>query len=348
VHINSVDRALTHRRQKVRHLVLAFLAVLTTTALLADSVVYCKPARPAFKPYMSLEAGSASAQGASLRVTFMGVTTILLDDGETAVITDGFFSRPGRRALLLGNIKPDQTRITYALSKAGVTRLAAVLTAHSHHDHAMDSPEVARRTGALLIGSESTANIARGLNFPEDRIRVIGGGETFTFGRFRITAIKSSHSPGGLYMGDIKAPVRPPVRVSKYKEGGSYSYLIEHDGRRVLIHPSANYRLDRPDFLRSVRADVIFLSIGRLGKQSGRFAKEYWREIVQATGARVVIPIHWDDFTTPLDKPLRSMPRLFDNVNRGMKIVRRLAEANHVTVRMLTPFEPVAVSELIR
>jgi hypothetical protein len=31
------------------------------------------------------------------------------------------------------------------------------------------------------------------------------GGETFTFGRFRITIIKSLHSPGGLYMEDITA-----------------------------------------------------------------------------------------------------------------------------------------------
>jgi hypothetical protein len=29
-------------------------------------------------------------------------------------------------------------------------------------------------------------------------------GETFTFGRFRITIIKSLHSPGGLYMEDIR------------------------------------------------------------------------------------------------------------------------------------------------
>lgn len=345
MHISSAGRARTNRRREVCRLVPAFLAVLTVAALLADAVAYCRAAHPSFKPYQSLGAGPASAQGASLRVTFMGVTTLLLDDGETAIMTDGFFSRPGRKALLLGNIRPDQTRINYALSRAGVTGLAAVLTAHSHHDHAMDAPEVASRTGALLVGSESTANIARGVNFPEERIRVIGGGETFTFGRFRVTAIKSAHSPGGLYMGDIKAPLRPPARVSKYREGGSYSYLIEHEGRRVLIHPSANYR---PDFLRSVRADLIFLSVAGLGRQSDRFAKEYWREVVQATGAGVIVPIHWDDFTAPLDRPLRPLPRLFDNIGRGMKTVRRLAAADRVTVRMMTPFEPVNVSELTR
>jgi L-ascorbate metabolism protein UlaG (beta-lactamase superfamily) len=325
-------------------LVLIFLAVLAPIAPPTDFVAYGKVAHQSLEPYQSPEVRSAAGEGATLRVMFMGVTTILLDDGETAIMTDGFFSRPGKTSLPR-KIEPNQSRITYALSKAGVTKLAAVLAAHSHYDHAMDSPEVARRTSALLIGSESTANIARGMNFPEDRIRVIGGGELFTFGRFKITIIKSLHSPHGLFMGDITTPLRPPVGVAGYKEGGSYSYLIEHDGQLILIHASANYR---PDFLRGVRADIIFFGIGGLGKQSNNFAKEYWREVVQATGARVVIPIHWDDFTRPLDKPLRPMPRPLDDFDCGMRTVRRLAEANHVAVRLLPLFEPVDISELSR
>jgi L-ascorbate metabolism protein UlaG (beta-lactamase superfamily) len=42
----------------------------------------------------------------------------------------------------------------------GVTRLAAIMPAHSHHDHAMDTVVVAARTGVVIIGSESTADIA--------------------------------------------------------------------------------------------------------------------------------------------------------------------------------------------
>lgn len=344
MHIKSLYKTSSQGGAGGRHLVLAFLVILSAVGPLADFVTYRALAQPSLKSWESVNGTSAVAQGASLRVMFMGVSTILLDDGETSLMTDGFFSRPDLVSLI-GSIKPDQTRITYALSKAGVTKLAAVLTAHSHYDHAMDSPEVARRNGALVIGSESTANIARGVNFPEERIRVIRGGETFTFGRFKITVIKSLHSPGGLFMGDIMAPLRQPARVRHYKEGGSYSYLIEHDGRRILIHPSANYRRG---FLRGVRADVIFFGIGGLGRQSENFAREYWREVVQVTGARVIIPIHWDDFTRPLDKPLRRMPRPLDDVARGMRTVRRLAEANHVTVRLPRLFEPVDISELSR
>jgi L-ascorbate metabolism protein UlaG (beta-lactamase superfamily) len=322
--------------------VLAFLVLIG----LITSFAACRNlAYPSFESFKALEVRSTPRQGTSLRATFMGVTTILLDDGETAIMTDGYFSRPDLTTLILGKIEPDQARITHALNRAGVTKLAAVLTAHSHHDHAMDSPEVARRTKALLIGSESTANIAQGQNFPEDRIRLISGGETFTFGRFRITVIKSPHSPCGLFMGDITKLVHPPAKVWAYKEGGNYSFLIEHDEARILIHPSANYD---PGFLNNVRADVVFLGIGILGKQSDQFARDYWREVVHATGARVVIPVHWDDFTRPLDEPLHPMPPLLDDVDRAMKIVLQLAEVDHVAVRFMPAFESVEVSQLSR
>lgn len=324
----------------MKRLVLLLFVVLV---LVAGFVAYRKLQHPSFEPYKGLEVRAISAPGAALKVMFLGVTTILLDDGETAIMTDGFFSRPGLVTSIFCKVKPDDARISYALNRAGVTKLAAVLTAHSHHDHAMDSPEVARRTTALLIGSNSTANIARGLNFPEDRIRTIGGGETFDFGRFKIAVIKSAHSPRGLFMGDITSPLPSPARVCEYKEGGSYSYLIEHDGRRILIHPSANYL---PGFLANVQADIVFLGIGTLGKQDDQFARDYWREVVQATGAKIIVPIHWDDFMRPLDQPLLPMPGLLDDFERGMQIVTQLAQTDHVTVRFMPLFGPVDISEL--
>jgi L-ascorbate metabolism protein UlaG (beta-lactamase superfamily) len=327
----------------MKRLALAALALLGLIAIVVGFVAYRKLKHPSLEPYRSLEVRPTSGPGAQLRAMYLGVTTILLDDGETAIMTDGFFSRPGLLTSLFGKTAPDQARINCALTRSGVTKLAAVLVAHSHYDHAMDSPEVARRTGALLIGSESTANIARGLNFPEDRIRIIRGGETFTFGRFRISVIKSPHSPHGWFMGGITGPLRPPAGIGEYKEGGNYSYLVEHDGLRILIHASANYI---PGFMRNVQADVIFFGIGTLGKQSDDYAREYWHEVVQTTGAKVIIPIHWDDFTKPLDEPLQPMPPLFDDFDRGMKTVLRLAETDQVAVRFLPLFGSVDISEL--
>lgn len=37
----------------------------------------------------------AAAATTPVTVTWAGVTTLLIDDGDSAVMTDGFFSRPG-------------------------------------------------------------------------------------------------------------------------------------------------------------------------------------------------------------------------------------------------------------
>lgn len=316
------------------------LTLLLAAALCIAIAGYVLLSHPPLAPYAPPELPPATAPLPPGRLTarFFGVGTVLLGDGETAIMTDGFFSRPGKLRLLAARIAPDEERIAQGLRQGGVSRLAAVLVAHSHHDHAMDAASVARRTGALVIGSESTANIARGDGFPEDRIRVIAGGESFSFGRFRVTVFRSPHSPGALFEGEIGAPLKTPARASAYREGGNFSYLVEHDGGRVLVHASTNFR---PGLYRGVRADVVFLGVAVLGKQSAEFAEDYWREVVKATGARLVIPIHWDDFTLPLEAPLKPMPLLMDRFERGMASVRRMAVRDGVAVNMMPLFEPV-------
>ena len=314
------------------------LIVVAVVLLIVGISGYRLLSHPSLAPYASLALRSTSPAAQRLTGRFIGTATILLDDGETAIMTDGFFSRPGKWQLLTGRIAPDEVRIGDALSRANVTRLAAVLAAHSHHDHAMDSAAVGKRTGALLIGSESTANIGRGEVFPEDRIRIVTGGESFTFGRFKIAVFKSPHSPGALFEGEITAPLHPPVRASAYREGGNFSFLVEHDGRGIIIHASANFF---PGMFKSTRADIVLLGVGVLGKQSDQFGEDYWREVVLATGARLVIPIHWDDFTLPLDQPLKPMPPLMDRFERGMQMVQRMAKRDSVAVGLMPLFEPV-------
>ena len=278
--------------------------------------------------------GTAEAE---LQGRFLGVTTILLDDGETAIMTDGFFSRPGLREAFF-RIAPNEMRIEDGLNRAGVRRLAAVITAHSHHDHAMDAPIVATRTGAVLIGSESTANIARGANFPEDRIRLIAGGKTFTFGRFTITAIKSPHTPDGFFMGEITAPLKPPAWIWNYQEGGSYSFLIEHEGKRILINPSTNFL---PGLLQGRKIDVVFLGVATLGKLGEAFAQNYWREVVETAGATRVIPIHWDNFFSPLTEPLAPFPWPVDDFDKTKEMLRALAAKHNVTLQFMGSFETI-------
>jgi len=304
--------------------------VFGTVALsLAAWLAYKAGNRPGLSRYADLMFAPADHSG--LRVTFFGVSTLLFDDGETAILTDGFFTRPDGRTILMGKVAPDRERIAESLERAGIRSLAAVIVTHSHYDHAMDSPEVAIRTGALVVGSESTANVARGWGLAADRIRIVCDGDTVKFGRFQITFVRSSHSPTFMTRGEIREPLVPPVRASRYKEGGSFSVLIRHDERTMLVQSSAGYV---EGALRDCRADIVFLGVGALGKRDEGFRQAYWCELVTAVGARRVIPIHWDDFTLPLAQPLKPLPRLFDHFGETMAFVIERGRRDGVDVKL--------------
>ncbi|MFD8491883.1 MBL fold metallo-hydrolase [Amycolatopsis sp. NPDC059657] len=251
----------------------------------------------------------------TVRVTFLGVSTLLFDDGETAIMTDGFFSRPGKIKALTSKIGPNREVVTRSLDRAGVSKLAAVIAVHSHYDHAMDTPLVASLTGAQVIGSTSTANIALGQGLPADRIVTPTHGEPLEFGRFTVTLLPSEHSPKPVAPGVISQPLTPPARLSAYEMGECYTVHVGHEGRGIVVNGSAGWV---PGALDGYEAETVYLGIGGMGKQSDEFRSTLWREIVTTVGARKVVPIHWDDFFRPLDRPLVPLPYFADDVAKSM------------------------------
>jgi L-ascorbate metabolism protein UlaG (beta-lactamase superfamily) len=308
------------------------LAVLILLLLAAVLGVHLYRSVPDIAGFAPLFDGAPPTAETRIRVTYLGVATLLIEDGETAIMTDGFFSRPRARTLLLNRIEPDRAAIAASLERAGVRSLAAVIPVHSHYDHAMDAPEVARATGALLVGSASTANIGRGWGLPEDRIKVVGDGEELTFGRFKVRFIVSRHVPSLFTGGEITAPLVPPARASDYLEGTSYILLVEHEGQRLLIVGSAGFV---PGKLAEVEAETIFLGAGLLGRQGEGYMRAYWDEVVGRTGARRVIPIHWDNFTRPLSEPLQPLPHLFDDFDEALVFLEQRAAATGVTLQLM-------------
>ena len=254
----------------MRFLRYAFLLLAASAALGATYLTYLEHARVDLKLADKPTAPQAArAEPGALTYRFLGNANILISDGETSILTDGWFSRFPTGTLAFGLIEPDLQAIEAGLMRAEIEELAAVIPVHSHFDHAMDSPEVALRTGALLVGSESSANIARGWGLKEDRIRVPSSGEALRFGAFEVTLIRSDHfqfpseyarKSGGL--GEfITAPLVTPAKVGDYKEGGSYSVLIRHPQATILIQGSAGYVEGALD---SVDVDLLFLGVGGL------------------------------------------------------------------------------------
>jgi L-ascorbate metabolism protein UlaG (beta-lactamase superfamily) len=297
-----------------------------------------RPGRPDLARHSHRFSVPVAGPDAPLTVTWLGVTTLLIDDGTSAVMTDGFFSRPGLGRVGLGKVSPSPARVDGCLARVGVTRLAAVVPVHTHFDHTLDSALVADRTGAQLVGGESAANVGRGHGLAAERLVIADSGAPIRLGAFDITLVKSRHSPPDRFPGTIDQPVVPPVRAAAYRCGEAWSALVHHrsSGRRLLIQGSAGFVNGS---LTGRQAEVVYLGVGQLGVQPESYLVDYWTETVRAVGARRVVLVHWDDFFRPLSKPLRALPYVADDLDVSVRVLSRLAEQDGVALDMPTVWQ---------
>jgi L-ascorbate metabolism protein UlaG (beta-lactamase superfamily) len=294
-----------------------------------------KPGRPDLQDYAERFDVPVAAPDAPLALTWLGVSTILLDDGTSALMTDGYFSRPSLARIALRRVAPSLARVDGCLFRARINRLEAVIPVHTHIDHAMDSAVVAERTGARLVGGSSAAQVGRGGGLPEDRVVVATPGEPLTLGAYDVTLVESQHCPPDRFPGAIIEPVVPPVKASAYKCGETWSTIVHHrpSDRRLLIQGSAGFVAGA---LAGQRADVAYLGVGQLGLQPEAYLVDYWTETVRAVGARRVVLIHWDDFFHPLSEPLRALPYAGDDLDVTMRVFGALADADGIPLHFPT------------
>jgi L-ascorbate metabolism protein UlaG (beta-lactamase superfamily) len=292
------------------------------------------------------------ADGA-VTVRFTGAATLVFTDGETTWMTDGWFTRVGPLGLIAGEIEPDPDAITRGLARNSVDEAAGVFVMHSHYDHAMDAPEVARRTGAMLLGSESTANIGRGWGLSEEQIRVVRDRESVQLGAFTLTPIESRHfefpdpvmRARALDEPTITEPLVPPVGAFEYKVGKAYILHVAHPSGRWLISGSAGYIEGQ---LEGFSADTIFLGTGGIGSQTAEYRESYWRETVGRSGAERIIPIHWDSLTGPIEGPFTGAVRAAGFLSKGgelgLEFLQNKERANPKLHFMTLPrFDPVVL-----
>jgi L-ascorbate metabolism protein UlaG (beta-lactamase superfamily) len=286
-------------KQRVTRGAMATAAVLVVAAM---GSVWLWLDRPSLESTGWSAPPEQAANPASVTATWLGVTTLLFDDGETQILIDGFFSRPSLADTLLRRpVVNDAATINFALHEYRMRRLAAIIPVHSHFDHAMDVGAVAKRTSASILGSETTANIARGAGVPEDQIVVSDEAEVHEFGQFKVRLLPSMHAPIGWrgntpLPGTIDEPLELPKPVNALREGGSYTIVIEHPQGTALVQGSAGFI---EGLIEGVSADAVMLSVGGLTTLDEEYAEQYWQAFVTTTGASSVYPLQFDDFTKP-------------------------------------------------
>lgn len=252
-----------------------------------------------------------------MKITYFGTTTLLFDDGIDQILFDTHFTRPSLAKYIAGAKAETNTALCDQLIKLHhIDRLKAIFVSHSHHDHVMDAPYIANKCSATVYGSSSAKNVAIGGGVPEENIVVFEEGRAYSVGSYKIRILKSLHSKPTILNNDlgvpIEKPLRQPVGLREYKEGGSYDFYIEHEDKKILIRPSFNYIEGQFD---GIHADVLFLGVAGLAKADEATEKVFFRETVEKTNPRLVIPVHWDNFFSSLENPVKGMPALIEKTD---------------------------------
>lgn len=208
-----------------------------------------------------------------MKMRWLGNAGFSFRFNDLCFLVDPFLTRPHWTQVYFGRCQPDKAAIAAHAGACGL-----VLVTHSHFDHFMDVPVIAKQNGAVVCGSHNTCGLACQLGVPREHVKQIGAGEEFEWRGVRVKAIKASHPfiPG---YGKVRLSKKlsEPLHLRDYRMDNCLSFLIQAGGTRVLIWSSTGTA-------GAEGADVLICRT---------VAKESWyKQLLEQVHPRLVIPSH--------------------------------------------------------
>jgi len=234
-----------------------------------------------------------------LELEWLGVSGYRIGYEGQTLFVDPYVSRvPFADLLRRRPTLPDPEALDRFAQAPG--EVAGVLVGHTHFDHAVDAPAIARRFGCKAYGSDSLLALMA-LHGLADRAVSVEPYRTYELGPFEVSFTPSVHSKLLLglavpYDGDLTCEHLDALSPGAYRCGQVWGISIEVAGVRFYHQGSANL-ID--DAVRERGIDVFLAGV------AGRsFTDAYWRRILPLLDPRVVVPTHYDNFFRPLGRPM--------------------------------------------
>ncbi len=276
------------RRTKL--LLVAFAPIELATLLLVAFLIFTTHRPWVVPPEHQPPAAWRTKPEGGLSLRSLGVSGWEVSDGTTTLLLDPTPTRPPPMALLTGPIEAD-----LALGEKWCPKADAILVNHTHFDHALDTGEIALRTGALVLGSRNTVNLALSRGVPVEKTRVVRDSERFTVGTFDIFVKKTVHTRLLVEqpMSGVIEPERKPLWFWQYALDETYAYRLEAGGTTLWFRPGTAFAAGDTGGLTAKN-----LIIGVSGE---RLKKERVTALVNEVKPTRVLPTHFDNFFQPVD-----------------------------------------------
>jgi L-ascorbate metabolism protein UlaG (beta-lactamase superfamily) len=232
---------------------------------------------------------------AGLEVEWLGVSGYRMSFAGQTLFVDPYLSRvPFGDLVRRRPTLPDPAALDRFVHAPG--EVAGVLVGHTHFDHAVDAPAIARRFGCKGYGSDSLVTLM-GLHGLAGQAVEVEPYRTYELGPFEVSFTPSVHSKLLLglavpYDGDLTCEHLDSLTPGAYRCGQVWGISIEVAGIRFYHQGSANL-ID--EAIRERGVDVFLAGV------AGRsFTEDYWRRILPRLDPKVVVPTHYDNFFRPL------------------------------------------------
>ncbi|MGV3464734.1 MAG: metal-dependent hydrolase [Heyndrickxia sp.] len=212
-----------------------------------------------------------------MKVSYHGHSVVKVETNGKTILFDPFINGNSQTDLKAENENPD-----------------VIILTHGHNDHVGDTVEIAKRSGALVIGNDEIATYFGWQGLKTHPLH-IGGSREFDFGRVKLTQAFHGSSyytedQQIIYLGE-------PAGVLLMAEGKT----IYHAGDTALFSDMKLIGERHP-------IDLAFLPIGdnfTMGPEDAAYAASLLK-------AKTVVPIHYNTFP-----PIQQDPAKFIELLEG-------------------------------